>query len=83
MLLLLLFPLPFELAPPDASVGVCLICDDFEPPLVAFVVEFVVLLFADDDVEFELLRVVDVELPDDFELLRLDVEAEEVWCCSC
>jgi hypothetical protein len=58
-------------------------CDDFEP-LVVLVVEFVVLLFDDDEVVFELLefRVVD-ELPDVFELLRLVEDAEDVWCCSC
>lgn len=79
----LLFPL-FAL-PDDESVGVCLMCDDFVPePLVVLVVEFVVLLFDDDEVVFELLvfRVVD-ELPEDFELLRLDEDAEDVWCCNC
>lgn len=84
-LLLLLFPL---LAfPLGLSVGVCLMCDDLEPvlPLVVLVVEFVVLLFDDDDVVFELLefRVVDDELPDVFELLRLDEDDEDVWCCNC
>jgi hypothetical protein len=62
-------------------------CDDLVPelPLVVLVVEFVVLLFDVDDVVFELLefRVVDVELPDVFELLRLDEVAEDVWCCNC
>lgn len=67
----------FPLLPlPDDKVGVCLMCDDFVPlpPLVVLVVEFVVLLFDADDVVFELLelRVVDVELPEVFELLWLD-----------
>lgn len=70
----------------DDSVGVCLMCDDLVPelPLVVLVVEFVVLLFDDDDVVFELLefRVVVDELPADFELLRLD-DDEDVWCCNC
>lgn len=68
----------------DESVGVCLMCDDFEPPLVVLVVEFVVLLFDVDEVVLELLvfRVVD-ELPVDFELLRLVADAEDVWCWSC
>lgn len=81
--LLLLFP-PLAL-PLDASVGVCLMCDDFVPELVVLVVEFVVLLFDDDEVVFELLefRVVDEALPEDFELLRLDVDDEDVWCCNC
>jgi hypothetical protein len=68
----------------DESVGVCLMCDDFVPPLVVLVVEFVVLLFDDDEVVLELLefRVVD-ELPEDFELLRLVDDDEDVWCWSC
>lgn len=82
--LMLLFPL---LPLPDD--GVCLMCDDFVPelPLVVLVVELlvelVVLLFADDDV-FELLafRVVPDELPEVFELLRLEV-VEDVRCCCC
>lgn len=77
-LLLLLLALPL------ASVGVCLMCDDLLP-LVVLVVEFVVLLFDDDDVVFELLafRVVDDELPDVFELLRLEEADEDDWCCAC
>lgn len=76
-LLLLLFPL-FAF-PDDVNVGVCLMCDDFDP-LVVLVVELVVLLFDDDDVVFELLefRVADEELPEVFELLRLDEVAEDV-----
>lgn len=78
--LLLLLLLAFA---PDPSDGVCFICDDLLPPLVELDVEFVVLLFDDDDVEwlFELLelRVADVdELPDVFELFKLVVEDEEV-----
>jgi hypothetical protein len=72
-LLLELFPLFAD----EDSVGVCLICEDFVPelPLVVFVVEFVVLLFDDDDVVFELFEVLDVDdelLLEDFELLRFD-----------
>jgi len=54
-------------------------CDDFDP-LVVLVVELVVLLFDDDDVVFELFefRVADEELPEVFELLRLDEAAEDV-----
>jgi hypothetical protein len=71
-LLLELFPLFAD----EDSVGVCLMCEDFVPelPLVVFVVEFVVLLFDDDDVVFELLEVLDAddELLEDFELLRFE-----------
>lgn len=82
LVLLWLFDVELLLAP-DASVGVCLMCDDFVP-LVVLVVEFVVLLFDDDEVVLELLefRVVD-ELPVDFELLRLVDDDEDVWCWSC
>lgn len=77
LLLLLLFPL---LALPDD--GVCLMWEDFALPLVVFVVELVVLLFDDDDVVFELFLVVDDELPEDFELFRLE-DVEDCWCCAC
>lgn len=49
-------------------------CEDFDPELVVFVVELVVLLF-DDDVLLEPLLpvlVVEEEFVEDFELLRLE-----------
>lgn len=72
MLLLLLLEL-FPLFADEDSVGVCLMCEDFDPELVVFVVELVVLLF-DDDVPLEPLPVlvVDEEFVEDFELLRLE-----------
>lgn len=84
-LLLLLFPLFAD----EDSVGVCLMCEDFVPelPLVVLVVEFVVLLFDEDDVVLELLEVLDADdelLFEDFELLRFDEDdVDDVWCCNC
>lgn len=76
MLLLALLALP--------DVGVCLMCDDFVPelPLVVLVVELVVLLFDEDVFELLAFREAPDELPEVFELLRLEVE-EEVRCCCC
>jgi hypothetical protein len=57
-------------------------------PLVEFDVEFVVLLFDDDDVgwlfELELREDEPVALPELFELFRFDVDVDdELWCCNC
>lgn len=76
MLLLELFPLFAD----EDSVGVCLMCEDLVVlPLVVFVVELVVLLF-DEDVLLEPLPVlvVDEEFVEDFELLRLEDELDDV-----